>query len=114
MTMNQLEVDNFESVDQMLERIKKLNEQGAEIVFQTEEQAMTMAAVILDQPEYEGLSHFNIVPCISRLSMFYRLVPEPKSEIGYIFTDQDMIHTINLEMMERVALEAAQEKDDIN
>jgi hypothetical protein len=109
-----LEVDNFETAQQMFERMKVLFAEGKEIVFQNVDQAIGMGSVLLELPEYQDISHFQVELCVSRLSVFYKLVPVAKDDRKYAFLDEDMNHTINLEMMQKMALEVAQETEDVN
>jgi hypothetical protein len=98
----------------MMVRFNQLTSEGKEFAFSTEEQAIGMAAFLLDQPQFEDISHFEIKNCASRLSVFFKLKPVPKTDKQFVFIDNDMMHTINLQMMRKVAQDMADGQANMN
>jgi hypothetical protein len=105
---NNITVEQIMGNEDLVKRIREMKEKNYDLVFMTEEQAVGMAAVLIELPEYENVSHFDIRFCISRLSVFYKLVPVEKTQEQFVFIDNEMMHTVNKEMMKRIAKEMVQ------
>jgi hypothetical protein len=84
-----------------MELLRAMEEQK-EIVFKTENDALIFASAILDFPEFEHISHFEITPNISRKSTFFSVKPVFKSEKQYVFADDEFLYSANLININRI------------
>jgi hypothetical protein len=73
-----------------------------ELVFKTENDALIFASAILDFPEFEHVSHFEVVPNISRKSTFFSIKPILKDEKKYVFADDEFLYSANLININRI------------
>jgi hypothetical protein len=84
-----------------MELLRAMEEQK-EVVFKTENDALIFASAILDFPEFEHISHFEIAPNISRKSTFFSVKPVFKSEKQYVFADDEFLYSANLININRI------------
>lgn len=90
------DLDEIMTEDEVRNTLKSYIEEDKVLVFQSDREAMAIATALLLLPEYEKVSHFEIVPNVSRLSVFYKLVPIYKDTRQYLFPDTDLLYGINL------------------
>lgn len=88
--------------DTLCKEIHSMFEDQKELVFRTENDALIFASALLGFPEFDHISHFEVVPNISRKSTFFSIKPVMKTEIKYIFADDEMLHSANLININRI------------
>jgi hypothetical protein len=94
-TLGVSESELFE-LDEIREKLKKLKENGNTLVFSNEEEAMIYSVFLLNLPENENISHYEIKRNISRKSLFFTLEPIYKQEgISYVFPSNELTASVN-------------------
>ena len=106
-------LDTFENLEGLKAEIKRLEEQeNLKFVFESEEMAVIMIKFLLNQPENSNISHYEIIPCFSRAALFFEIKPVPKTDTKFIFLNEKMRNTLNVDAMKNFAKEMAQEKEE--
>jgi arginine decarboxylase-like protein len=95
-TIDKKEEDLMDS-DSFIKALQGLTDEGIELSFRTESEALVFATTLLSLPEYEDVSHFEVVSNISRKSVFLTLQPVFKEEeVKFMFPAEELIQSANL------------------
>jgi len=80
-------------------------------VFDTIETAALYANFYLSLPDFDNVLFFDVQPCVSRKSLFHRLVPVFKDGSNAVFVTQDMTNSVVYNEIERHVKEQLNPKD---
>jgi hypothetical protein len=98
-----LREEDLYSEQGLYDKITELSNEGKAIVFGTETEALLVGSVMINYPAFDDVSHFDIIRCVSRLSIFYRLKPiRKKDNIQFVFAEDKMVATANLLQIDKL------------
>ncbi|AMM45025.1 hypothetical protein SP15_224 [Bacillus phage SP-15] len=90
--------------------IKQFMSESTELVFANASEAIAFGAAILDLPEFDRVSHFQVNSNISRKSVFYSLTPVYKSLTSYKFASDELLQGVSL--MNIMGIKSLEEDSD--